>query len=560
MEKTNYKFVNLEELTKLTNFDQIIMFDLETIGLYGRIRLAQFYQPEFKDIVYIVEYPDPMQLVSYLSKLHFVGHNIHYDISTIQEQLGKISWVPENFDCTFLLSRLYFYTQEKFDLGNVVKYALGFDPYEGDKKDLQGSDWSIPVLSEDQLSYAATDVLYLWQVYEKVKEQKEDINYTLDILATKYCLDFQNNGLPFNEDKLNAQFERNMKRIQEIGLTINCNSYQQVRAYIDSDKSDDAGLAVLISQGNKKAEEVRETRKLTKNNSFLTKFLNESSDGKIFGKFKMSARSGRSTSNDQNLQQLPRSTKGIFGTTKESGSILIYSDFAQIQLRAVCVVTGDTTMENIFREGGDLHNYVAKMIFGDNFTKDQRQISKTANFGLLFGAGVEVFRSILLKEAGLALSEKEAMEIKKKWLSLWKQISEWQTDGIKAWKKKLAWETPLGRRYTAKMMTDQLAMQIQGFEAEVAKLAMHYMLPKIKEISSEVKLANFVHDSYVFTSPDEPKIYKQVCEAIADCMQEAWKEMSGSVKIQDLPMPTNVRVGYNWGDIENDIFIYEINK
>ena len=101
-------------------------------------------------------------------------------------------------------------------------------------------------------------------------------------------------------------------------------------------------------------------------------------------------------------------------------------------------------------------------------------------------------------------------------------------------------------------MTDQLAMQIQGFEAEVAKLAMHYMLPKLKALHPDIKLCNFIHDSYIFTCPNEPEIYKEASRIIACAMQEGWSEMCKDVTITDLPMPVTVKVGWNWGDIEGD--------
>lgn len=554
----------LEEVGRLTNPELPIMFDLETIGLYGRIRLAQFYQPHF-EVPLLVEYPDPLSLVALTTKLHIVGHNIHYDISTIQEQLGKLSWQPEKFDCTLLLARLFYHLRDGFSLDKVITYVVGTDLYAEagiDKSAQQDSDWSAIVLSEEQKVYAAADVVYLQQVWDTVKPSLEDYSYKLDLLCTQYCLDFQNNGMPVDIKKLEARFVANTEKIKELAVPINVNSYQQVRPYISSIMSDGEGLARLALQGNERADKVNKTRKLIKNNSFLTKFSSTMDDlgngfGTIYGKFVCSARSGRTTSKDQNLQQLPRNLKGIFGVREEGDTVLIYSDFAQIQLRAVCAQTGDKKMESLFRNGDDLHSYVAHMIFGATITKKQRQISKTANFGLLFGAGINVFIAILIKQANIWLEEEEAKSIKKKWNALWVQITEWQKRGIKDWKKGAPWETVLGRKYKAKMMTDQLAMQIQGFEAEVAKLAMHYMIPKLKELNAEIKLCDFIHDSYIFKCPNSRPVYVEACEIIANSMQEAWVQISQNAVITDLPMPVNVRVGFNWGDIEDDIFIHE---
>lgn len=553
-----YRKLTLEDVSKEINSLAPLMFDTETIGLYGKIRLAQFYQKHWESPI-LVEWPNTYELVALLNKQHFVAHNAHYDISTIQENLGGQSWIPEKFDCTFLLSRLHYFLRESFSLDAVATYALGFNPYEG--KDLQKSNWGAPVLSEEQLEYAANDAIYLQTIYDIVKESEEDNSYKLDMLCLRYCLDFQNNGMPVDIVRLEDRYISNMTRIKELNVPINVNSYQQVRPYINSSLSDDLGLAMLAAQGNERAITVRETRKLIKSNSFLTKFKNTlnttSGYPAILGKFKVSARSGRTTSDDQNLQQLPRKLKDIFGVPIDGDLVIIFSDFAQIQLRAVCAKTGDKTMEKLFRALEDLHNFVAKMIFGPDFTPEQRQICKTANFGLLFGAGVNTFINILLKEAGLWLSEADATKVKNKWSQLWTEITNWQKQGIKDWKKGLPWETPLGRRYTSKMMTDQLAMQIQGFEAEVAKLAMHYMLPKIKLMCDEIKLVNFVHDSYIFVGPNNKEIYSKAAIIIANSMQEAWAEMSTEVAIKDLPMPVTVRVGWNWGDIEKGKFIFE---
>ena len=105
----------------------------------------------------------------------------------------------------------------------------------------------------------------------------------------------------------------------------------------------------------------------------------------------------------------------------------------------------------------------------------------------------------------------------------------------------------MGRKYAAKMMTDQLNIENQGAGAEVAKLALHYLdLPK------EAKLCNFIHDSFIIDAPDDPAIYEPVAIQLAEVMQEAWFEMSKLFHIKDLPMPVDVKVGYNWGDIEDD--------
>lgn len=555
------------DLLNLINLEEPLMFDTETIGFYGRIRLAQFYQ-EHMDKPILVEYPEIYQLIDVLNKCWVVCHNASYDVSTVQENLGKRPWCPKRLEDTFFLSRLYYYTKEKFSLDECISYAVGHNPYDNldsKKKELQKSGWDAPVLSSDQKKYAAFDVYYMQELWNVVKEMTTDICYKLDILTLKSNLRFQCNGLPVDITRVNKRFENNQRQIDEIALPINCNSYQQVRPYIDSDKSNDEGLAELSAQGNERAANVRKVRRLTKENSFLKKFTTD--DGHIYGKFSPSARSGRSTCKDQNLQQLPRSTKECFGVEDHGDSVLVYSDFSQLELRCVCAITGDPAMEALYREGLDIHTYTAERLFNIKTpTKEQRRIAKTCNFGLLYGAGVNVFLKILLTTTGIILPYNEAEDICRRWKNLWPSIKAWQQQGIRDWRSKIPWQTPLGRRYVARMMTDQLNIQVQGMGSEVAKLANHYMEGFMQDAIDKDPIwedwknwqRNFVHDSYIFVMPNNEVLYKGLSDIIANSMQEAWTEMSAACKITDLPMPVEVDVGYNWGDIESDdhIVIY----
>jgi hypothetical protein len=90
---------------------------------------------------------------------------------------------------------------------------------------------------------------------------------------------------------------------------------------------------------------------------------------------------------------------------------------------------------------------------------------------------------------------------------------------------------------------------------------MHYLHQTLKteEAFKEVKLHNFIHDSFILSAPNDPAIYIPMAEALAKNMQEAWFEMSKLFKINDLPMPIKVQVGFNWGEIEAGKAIYEYN-
>lgn len=529
-----------------------LFLDTETCGFYQKVRLLQMYQPHLDHVV-LVEWPNHYETIATLGEFHNAYHNAHYDVTTLQEQT-ETRWFPDKLDDTFLLARLAFPAKEKFALDDVMGYVLGYDPYDRqnlDKKKLQKSKWDVQVLTEDQLLYAATDVYYMPDIWNVVSQHIEEPSYKLDMLTLRYCLDFQWNGMPVDNERLFKLYEGNLEKIKEYNVPINVNSWQQVRPYIESEESDDLALAKLTLQGNKKAEAVRAVRKLRKQNSFLDKF--DTMDGRIYGKFKPSARSGRLTSNDQNLQQLPRATKGVFGYSEDAGRVLIYADYAQLELRTICAITKCANMERLFRDGEDLHGFTAAMIFGEDWTKDQRQLSKTYNFNFLYGGGINVLIGILIKTAGVLLNEQQANRDRKRWRNLWREIFAWQERGIRNFQAGRMGATPMGRKYKAKMMTDQLNIENQGAGAEVAKLALHYLAPTLEEAKKQdAYLCNFIHDSFIIDCPNDPAIYEPLAKKLAEAMQEAWFEISKLLAIKDLPMPVNVKVGYNWGDIEDD--------
>lgn len=544
---TPYKIVTLSEL--VLDSSKPVCFDSETVGKYGRIRLAQFYQQGEAE-VQLVEWPEPFALAALLGSYRTYMHNCHYDITTIQQNTDT-RWIPKQFDDTFLLSRLAFPRSQAFDLESMLTLACGFDPYERqhlDKKKLQKSNWGVAKLSEDQYLYAATDVYYLPVLIARIEQCEETISYKLDMHALRYSLDFQWNGMPVDPERINARYRANQARIAELAVPINVNSYQQVRKYLETTESDDLALAKMALEGNQKAADLRETRKLIKQNSFLSKYSNHTT---LFGKFKPSARSGRFTSDDENLQQIPRSLKGCF--TAEEGKVLIFADYAQLELRTICAITACTLMAEKFYAGEDLHDFTTEMIFGTGWTKEQRQLTKTANFNFLYGGGVGVFISILIKSANMLISEREGYALRKRWRNLWREIYHWQEKGIDAWKKQKAWATPLGRQYVGKMMTDQLNIQNQGAGAEVSKLALHYLYPKIP---AGAQLCNFIHDSFILQA--EPEVADETAQLLADSMQEAWREMSKCFAIKDIPMPVEVRIGTNWGDIEAGQYLRRI--
>lgn len=569
-----YRVTTSQEVLKAIT-PEPLMFDTETDDLYGSIELAQFYQESWPEVL-LVRKPDVDDLRDITAKVDItVLQNAGYDISTMQGMMAGdselykkghlqgVRYIPENFEDTLFLARLRYPTEEAYGLDNIMFRVLGYDPYTSaglDKKKLQKTDWTggkSGELTDDQLLYAAIDVYYLPDVWHAVKSRRTDDNYRLDRTILLHCLNFQNVGMPVDPARLlGAQMKYEME-VAELDCPVNANSWKQVRPYIGEEESDGLALArFIVVDKNEKAKQVRATRKALKLLSFIKGY--HSPDGRVYGKFSPTTRSGRMACSKQNLEQIPRKLKGLFGFTKKDGRVLVYADFSQLELRVACAIIGDRMMEKLLKQGIDLHAYTAEFIFGPNFTKEQRTVSKACNFNLLYGGSYGMLGSILLKDFLMWFPEDELEGFKDKWLKLWKGIAAWQKQGGKDHRNRKVWETALGRKYIGKRYTDHLNIRVQGSGADVAKLALHKIMTKLPEISEHVLMCDFIHDSYIVECRDIPEEYEAVTDVVGEAMVYAWETMSEYFKVKDLPNPVNVFVGKNWGDIEDGkCIIYE---
>ena len=552
MDQVPYRITSLEEVRNAIDSSTHVAIDFETEGFYGKILLAQFFQRHWPEVL-IVQCPEVLELATTLKPLHIVAHQANYEVSTLQNQLGIVfsqatkKWLPSDFEDTLLLAKLQFWKREKFSLDMCYQYMLGFCPYEAqelNKAELQKSDFTIP--SKSQLTYAATDVFYLLDLFDACSEWHDKQCYQLDKLATNHAFSFQTNGLAIDVPRIQQRVKENLASIAVLDVPINVNSWQQVRPYIGEAESDGYHLAYFsVKNGNKRAAAVQKARKLLKENSFLKKYLVESVAGRVYGKFSFTTKSGRGNCCRQNLQQLPRSTKSMF--CAEPGNTLVMSDFAQLELRYIAAIANDTRMTQMFKSKADLHEFTGTSM------DVKRQYAKTCNFNLTYGGSAKMLQSIFLTTSAVWLELPAVTKLKQKWHGLWTGITAWQQKAVQDWQDKKPFCTLLGRKMAAKLYTDAMNLPIQGGSADVAKLALHKMLTSVakEESLKGVKFVNFVHDSFMWECEDRPAVYELLSAITARAMQDAWNELISFTPVPDMPMPVDVQVGYNWGDIES---------
>jgi len=558
--------------------DKQIFCDSETRGLHGDVRVVQIYCPELDEknvYVYdVARFPLPLVKKRIKEASNVVGHNFKYDMDCL-------GFCPESWDDTYVLDTIINFNKDKHSLDDVVmrvwRKDMYADMFDGsypvymdgeqidfskgivyDKKKMQKSDWS-GGLTDQQYAYAAMDVWALPKVFESYDIDAAGWTYKLD-KATIEAFAMMGEKLPIDVEWLEERMALNNSQINEMNLPINVNSYQQVRPYIGLDQSDDDALALAAASGNERAANVRTVRSLRKQNSFITKFLNERKDDDyVKGYLNIGTRSGRSKCSDMNLQQIPTSLKQMIQC--KEGKYFVYADFAQLELRSLCVLIGEPILEKLFREKQDMHDYVRDSLFSaDQEVSDAgrgnslRQIAKIYNFACLYGAGWAQVGNVLTKYTGMILPESELKANKKKWLDTFPGIKAWHDRNIRHWQKKTVMSTPMGRKYIGKLPTDTNNIMNQGLGAEVAKLALVNMRKRLGEDYG--KMLMFIHDSYTYEA-DSLDEAKEVGAVLAECMREAWYSITVNTKISDLPMPVDVFVGQNMNTIEKDGCLWE---
>lgn len=96
-----------------------------------------------------------------------IFHYARFDIAMLEGRLGV---KMENFFCTKIASKLCRPKAAKHNLWTLVKDYCGIALDKG----AQMSDWAAPDLSDVQIAYAASDVLYLHKIHDALDKELHD--------------------------------------------------------------------------------------------------------------------------------------------------------------------------------------------------------------------------------------------------------------------------------------------------------------------------------------------------------------------------------------------------
>lgn len=539
---TNYKYTRKWidphfDRTKPIFFDTETSIEPHGLPFGGYTRLVQISQ-NGNCFVYDCFFMNVERVKEYLKDCHLVAHNILYDLSCIDFQ----RWLPRSFDDTMHMSRHVLPHLDSHSLKSVTSY---FGLKKGDEGN---SNWE-GALTDSQISYAADDVLELEKVYEKLLLAKEFFTYRLDMKNLEYALQYQLNGLPIHHKNRKTMIRDVKKQLKitsgQLPEDLNINSPKQVCEFLGSDSSSSDILAELITNGNTLAGLVLETRKLTKQLQFLEeKFKFD----RVYGFFAPSgAKTGRWTCraleganpNSQNLQQLPRAMKKLFGYEEKDPRWLVETDFTSLEIFTIIGCFGEENMANIIRKGQDFHTASAALMYKipyEQVTKVQRTLAKGANFSFAYGAGVGVGQKMMQGMSGMLLPLEEIKEMRDKWLRAFPTIKRTHDEAGQIFNKLdkgdyAICHSPLGRPMKANSYTEYLASPPQSTGADAMKLVIHLLYQRVPEI----RIVNSVHDALTIECMSQEEA-QDLAPTVARCFDESWEILLPNMKVEDLYM------------------------
>lgn len=143
--------------------------------------------------------------------------------------------------------------------------------------------------------------------------------------------------------------------------------------------------------GNPVVDDLLEYRRLTKLETFIKSWEKIQVDDKIYPSFNITARTGRTTCSNPNLQQIPQDKNVRNLIEARPGWKIIEQDFSQIELRVASMFSGDTNMQHAYQSGSDLHSKTTELLFGDtSHLSPQEQKRKRTQAKSCFSGDTEI--------------------------------------------------------------------------------------------------------------------------------------------------------------------------
>ncbi|MSO88703.1 MAG: DNA polymerase I [Rhodospirillaceae bacterium] len=512
-----------------------------------------------------------------------IGHNVKYDVEMLAER--GIEVVP--VDDTMLLSYVLEGGLHNHELDTLADLHLKHKPPS--REALLGSGKSriglAQVPPDKALGCAGAEVDAALRLHGLLKprlgaERMVGVYETIERPLIPILADMERAGIGVDRDELNrlsrdfgerlAALETEIYRLA--GHAFNIGSPKQLGEVLfdelrmGGDKLVKTGktgayatgaevLELLAAQGHGLPARVLDWRQIAKLKSTYADALVGQINvrtGRVHTCYAMAvASTGRLSSNDPNLQNIPTRTeegrKIRRAFVADPGNVLVSLDYSQIELRLLADVAGIDSLKVAFRDGIDIHALTASQVFGvpvAGMDPQVRRKAKAINFGIIYG--ISAFG--LAKQLGIPQAEAGAYI--KAYFERYPGIRDYMERTKAECRERGYVTTPFGRRIHIPGIKERNAAHrsfaeraainapLQGGAADIIKRAMVRVPDALGDTGSRARMLLQVHDELLFEAP------KAEAESIAAVIG---KIMAAAASLS-VPLVVDVGTGANWAD------------
>jgi len=523
-----------------------------------------------------------------------IGQNLKYDCLLLARHGIQVAPLDDTMLLSYALdagvgSRHGMDTLAERHLGHVCMPFTEVLEYAPGAKKSDKTFAQVPLDKATQYAGEDADVtLRLWMVLKPrlAAERMATVYETLERPLVPILADMERAGVKVDRSilsRLTSTFAQRIARLEEniyelAGHKFNLGSPKQLGEFLfDSLKlpggrktktgqwetragllDDLAAREDLPEQARKLINVMLEWRQLAKLRSTYTEalphYINPDT-GRIHTSYALaSTTTGRLSSNDPNLQNIPIRTKEgreiRTAFIAEPGHKLISADYSQIELRVLAHVADIPQLRRAFADGLDIHAMTASEMFGvpiKDMPAEVRRRAKAINFGIIYGI------SGFGLAAQLGIAKQEAGEYIATYFKRFPGIRDYMEATKRRAHERGFVETIFGRRiHFAEINTRNPSMRggleraainapIQGSAADIIRRAMIRMPAALREARLDsARMLLQVHDELVFEA--KAADVERALKTITSVMEEAAEPAVRLV----VPVHVDAKAADNW--------------
>lgn len=503
-----------------------------------------------------------------------VGQNLKYDLQILRNWGIEVKGVAgDTLIESYLINPDERHNLDALSFKYLKHQTLTYEEVTGKGK-AQISFAEVPI--ETATRYSAEDADMAFRLNETllpmVKENKLfDLYQNIEVPLVQVLADMEFRGVAVNKERLQTMEKSLTEELAQVedgifklaGESFNINSPKQL-SHILFEKlklpvvrktktgfSTDESVLEELSSEHKICKQVVKYRELGKLRSTYVEGLLQQihpKTGRVHTNFNQTvAATGRLSSSNPNLQNIPTSEDPKYDIrcafVVPKGFVMMAADYSQVELRLLADMSGDEELLKAFKKDEDVHEYTGRLIFGvKEVTPEQRKISKTINFGVIYG------QTPYGLSQTLGISPSEAKEFIETYFKRYKGVKKFMDSVKKEAAQKGFVTTQLGRRRyfseinSANRMRKEMAERaainapLQGTAADMIKIAMVSLNRRLLKEKLESKMILQVHDELVLEVKESEKA--QVERALRE-------EMEGALALK-IPLKVDIGTGKNW--------------